>query len=284
VLSDADAAHVEEAISKLDFFVVQDIFLSETAKMADVVLPAASFAEKDGTFTNTERRVQRVRKAIEPVGQARPDWWITAELAKRLDGKGFDFEGPEDIMKEITSLTPSYGGISYERLEAGGLQWPCPHPEHGGTPYLHAGKFATPDGKGRFKPLEYRPPAENPDDEYPLVLTTDRSLYHYHTGTMTRQVEGLNVMREKEFVEMNPVDSEALGMADGETVRVVSRRGAVEADLLVTDASPPGVISMTFHFHESRTNLLTNPARDPVAKIPETKVCAVRVEKAGSGK
>ncbi|MHC4601083.1 MAG: molybdopterin oxidoreductase family protein, partial [Planctomycetota bacterium] len=192
VLSDADAKHVEEAIEKLDFFVVQDIFLSETAQMADVVLPAASFAEKDGTFTNTERRVQRVRKAIEPVGEAKPDWWITAEIAKRLGGKGFDFETPKAIFEEIASVTPSYGGISYERLESAGLQWPCPHPEHAGTLFLHAEKFATPNGKGKFKPLEYRPPAETPDGEYPLILTTDRSLYQYHTGTMTRQVEGLN--------------------------------------------------------------------------------------------
>ncbi|MHC5039328.1 MAG: molybdopterin oxidoreductase family protein, partial [Planctomycetota bacterium] len=282
VLSDADASHVEEAIQKLDFFVVQDIFLTETARMADVVLPGASFAEKDGTFTNTERRVQRVRKAIEPVGDSRPDWWITCELAKRLGAGGFDFTHPAGIMEEITSLTPSYGGISFDRIDEVGLQWPCPAPDHPGTKFLHAGKFPRPGGKGAFTPLEYRPPAEEPDGDYPLVLTTDRSLYHYHTGSMTRQVEGLNIMRDREWVEMNAEDSEALGIADGEEVRVVSRRGTVTATAKVTEMSPPGVVSMTFHFHESPTNRLTNAARDPMAKTPETKVCAVRVEKVTS--
>jgi formate dehydrogenase alpha subunit len=277
VLSDADASHVVEAIGKLDFFVVQDIFLTETARLADVVLPGASFAEKDGTFTNTERRVQRVRKAIEPVGDAKPDWWITCELAKRLGAKGFDFGAPVEIMEEITSLTPSYGGITYERLDEGGLQWPCPTTDHPGTKFLHKGTFV--GGKGKFTPLGYRPPAETPDGEYPLTLTTDRSLFHYHTGTMTRRVAGLNEMRPFELVEMNPADSETLGIADGEEVRVVSRRGKVTAKAKVTNMSPPGVVSMTFHFHESPTNVLTNAARDPVAKTPETKVCAVRVEK-----
>lgn len=278
VLSDANAKHAEESLKKLEFLVVQDIFLSETAKFADVILPAASFAEKDGTFTNTERRVQRIRKAIEPIGEAKPDWWITCQIAKKLGGKGFDFSHPMEIMEEIASLTPSYKGISYERLEKGGLQWPCVTREHPGTPILHTERFATKSGKGKFMPLGYKPSAEVPDDKYPLLLTTDRSLYHYHTGTMTRKVEGLNILRGYEMVEMNPEDAAALGIADGEVVRVISRRGEVTAKAKVSDVSPSGVVCMTFHFAESPTNVLTSPAIDPVAKIPETKVCAVRIE------
>jgi formate dehydrogenase alpha subunit len=279
MLSEPDLNHLEAAIKKLDFMVVQDIFLTETARLAHVVLPAATFAEKDGTFTNTERRVQRIRKAIKPLGDSRPDWWITCEIARRLGGRGFDFGHPAEIMEEIAALTPSYRGISHERLESGGLQWPCPSQDHPGTPILHTEQFLTSDGKGRFVPLEYKPPAETPDEEYPLILTTERSLYHYHTGTMTRKVEGLNILRARELVEINSRDANALGVADGEIVCVVSRRGEVMARTKVTEDSPPGVVSMTFHFAESPTNLLTNPALDPVAKIPELKVCAVRIDK-----
>jgi len=182
--------------------------------------------------------------------------------------------------KEIVDLTPSYGGISYERLETEALQWPCPTKEHPGTPLLHKDTFSR--GKGRFMPLEYKPPAEMPDEEYPLILTTERSLYHYHTSTMTRKVKGLNKLRPEELVEINPADATKLGVSDGQQVKVVSRRGEVKAKAKVTQASPPGVVSMTFHFAESPTNQLTNPALDPVAKIPELKVCAVRVEKSDS--
>jgi formate dehydrogenase alpha subunit len=278
-LSDPDSTHVREALKKLELFVVQDIFLSETARLADVVLPAASFAEKDGTFTNTERRVQRVRKAIEPVGESQPDWWIAAQLARRMGASGFDFASAAEIMDEIARLTPSYGGISYQRLEQGGLQWPCPTEDHPGTAILHTELFSR--GRGHFVPLVYRPPAEQPDAEYPLVLTTDRSLFHYHTGTMTRKVKGLNVFHGEELVAINPADAAALGIADGEMVRVVSRRGQVTARVGLTESAPPGTIAMTFHFAETPTNELTNPALDPVAKIPEYKVAAVRVEKAG---
>ncbi|TET26354.1 MAG: formate dehydrogenase subunit alpha [Dehalococcoidia bacterium] len=276
-LSDPDAGHVRESLKKLELLVVQDVFLSETAQLADVVLPAASFAEKDGTFTNTERRVQLVRKAIEPIGDSKPDWLITCQIGQRLGGKGFAFTHPSQIMDEITRLTPSYGGISYERLENEGLQWPCPTPQHPGTPILHKEQFTR--GKGKFMPLEYKPPMELADDDYPLLLTTERSLYQYHTGTLTRKVKGLNILRGEELVEINPADALALGVADGDKVKVVSRRGEVVAKARVTEASPPGVISMSFHFAESPTNLLTNPALDPVSKIPELKVCAVRVEK-----
>jgi formate dehydrogenase alpha subunit len=278
LLSEPNITHAKEALEKLDFLVVQDIFLSETAELADVVLPGVSFAEKDGTFTNTERRVQRVRKAIEPIGDARPDWLITCQLAQKMGKGGFEFNSPAQIMDEIASLTPSYGGISYQRLEEGGLQWPCPTPQHPGTPVLHTQQFTR--GKGRFIPLEYKPPKELPDKDYPLVLTTGRSLYHFHTGTMTRRVEGLNVLRPGGEVEISPADASKLGIADGEMVRVISRRGKVTAKAKVTGASPEGVVFMTFHFAESPANRLTNPVLDPVAKIPEYKVCAVRVEKA----
>ena len=277
VLSDPDAKHVEASLNKLEFLVVQDIFLTETAWLADVVLPASSFAEKDGTFTNTERRVQRVRKAVEPIGDSRPDWQITCDLAKRMGAKGFEFLHASEIMEEIVDLTPSYGGITYDRLERGGLQWPCPTEDHEGTQYLHDSMFAR--GKGKFSPLKYQPPAEQPDDEYPLILTTGRSAFHFHTGTMTRKSEGLNILRPEELVELNPKDAGALGVEDGDQVTVVSRRGTVSAKAKVTDESPEGTVFMTFHFAESMTNLLTNPALDPVAKIPEYKVCAIRVEK-----
>lgn len=279
VLSAPNATHVKEALRKLEFFIVQDIFLSETAQLAHVVFPAATFAERDGTLTNTERRVQRLRKTIEPIGDSKPDWWIVCQMARRMNGKGFDFEHPSQIMEEIAHLTSSYGGISYERLENGGLQWPCPTPEHPGTPILHSERFLTSNGKGRFIPLAYKPPAEIPDDEYPLTLTTERNLYQYHTGTITQKVKGLNTLHGEELVEMNPVDAEVLGIVDGVTVNVISRRGEVRAKARITPASPPGVVCMSFHFAESPTNVLTNPAVDPVAKIPELKVCAVRIEK-----
>jgi len=277
LLSEPNIAHAKQALEKLDFLVVQDIFLSETAELADVVLPGVSFAEKDGTFTNTERRVQLVRKAIAPVGDSRPDWQITCQLAQKMGSSGFDFTHPSQIMDEIALLTPSYGGISYRRLESGGLQWPCPTPEHPGTPILHTQQFTR--GRGRFIPLGYRPPEELPDKEYPLVLTTGRSLFHFHTGTMTRRVGGLNVLKPRAEVEMNPADASKLGIADGEMVRVTSRRGEVTVNAKLTTVSPVGVVFMSFHFAEGPANLLTNDAFDPVAKIPEYKVSAVRVEK-----
>jgi formate dehydrogenase alpha subunit len=281
LVSEADSHHVEAAFceKRLEFLVVQDIFLTQTARLAHVVLPAAVWAEKDGTFTNTERRVQRVRKAVEPPGAAKPDWWITCQIAQRLGARGFDFLHPSQVMEEIASLVPSYAGISYERLEHGGLQWPCPTPGHPGTPTLHTERFATKDGKGRLVPLEYKPPAELPDDEYPLVLTTDRSLFHFHTATMTRRVEGLQELHGRELLRLNPHDAARLGIADGQTVRVVSRRGEVSVRANVTEVCAPGVVSLTFHFAETPTNVLTHAALDPVAKIPETKVCAVRIEK-----
>jgi formate dehydrogenase alpha subunit len=277
ILSDPDAGHVRDALSKLDFFVAQDIFLTETAELAHVVLPAASFAEKDGTFTNTERRVQRVRKAIEPIGNSKADWLITCQIAQRMGAKGFNFKQPSQIMDEIAELTPSYGGISYKRLKTGGIQWPCPTVEHPGTQILHTKQFTR--GKGRFIPLEYKPPAELPDNDYPLMLTTGRSLFQYHTGTMTRKVAGLNIFKGEEEVEINPQDAESLNLNNNDQIRVISRRGEITARVKVTDTSPPGVVFMTFHFAESPTNILTNPVLDPISKIPELKVCSIRVEK-----
>ncbi len=283
ILSEANACHVEESIKRLEFFVSQDIFITESGKFADVILPAASFAEKNGTFTNTERRVQRVRKAVNPPGEALTDWEITSRIARRMGAKGFEFSSAEEIMQEIASLTPSYAGMSYERLEHGGLQWPCPSAHHPGTKYLHKEKFATPSGKGKFFPLTYRESAELPDNDYPLMLTTDRSLYHFHTSTMSRRVEGLEILNGEERLRINTADAEKFGLNDAEWVHVLSRRGKIKVRTKVADIHPAGVVSLTFHFHESPTNRLTNNAIDPVAKIPETKVCAVRVEKTVKG-
>jgi formate dehydrogenase alpha subunit len=277
VLSDPDSQHVREALSRLEFFVVQDIFPTETTEYAHIILPGVSFAEKDGTFTNTERRVQRVRKAVEPIGDSKPDWWIICQVAQRLGAKGFDYSHPFDIMEEIRNLTPSYGGISYQRLEDNGLQWPCPIDDHPGTPILHTNIFVR--GKGRFIPLKYIPPGEMPDENYPLILTTGRSLYHFHTGTMTRKVAGLNIMEPEGVVEISPKDASQLGIAQGDKVKVSSRRGEIIVRAKVTEALPSGVVFMTFHFAESAANILTNPKLDPVSKIPELKVSAVNVEK-----
>jgi len=279
LVSDADLKHVEQGLKNLAFLVVQDIFLTETAQLADVVLPAACFAEKDGTFTNTERRVQRVRKGVEPPGEARADWEIIADLAARM-GYAMQYRSAEDIFAEFTELTPSYAGISYKRLEKeGGIQWPCPTPKHPGTPYLHKDKFVR--GKGLFHPVEFIPPAELPDKDYPLLLTTGRVLYHYHTGSMTRRDNGLNFRYPEGHVEVHPVDALELGVAEGEKVRVASRRGEIEVPVAVTPRSLQGTVFIPFHFFEAAANRLTNPVLDPIGKIPEFKVCAVRVEKLG---
>jgi formate dehydrogenase alpha subunit len=278
LLTDPDANHIREALENLDFLVVQDIFLTETAELADVVLPAASFAEKDGTVTNTERRVQRMHQAIEPVGEARPDWRVLCDLATRM-GYETVYDSPSQILEEIASLTPSYGGIAYDRLEGDGLQWPCPDRSHAGTPYLHAGRFAR--GRGKFHVVEYIEPAEAVDEAYPLVLTTGRVLYHYHT-VISRKAPGLNALYPEEMVEIHPADAEHLGIEAGALVRVASRRGSVVAKAEVVDRPPEGTVFMTFHFAESAANLLTNAALDPVAKIPEYKVCAVKVEAVSS--
>ncbi len=278
VMSEADTGGVQRILEQTEFLVVQDIFLTETAAYADVVLPAASFAEKDGTFVNTERRIQRIRKAVNPPGEARSDMDILCELARKMGMDGFEYATAADVMKEIASLVPSWAGVTYERLEDGGLCWPCTSEEHPGTPILYTEGFLREGGRAQFTPVVYGPPQEMPDEEYPLVLTTGRVLYHYHTGTMTRKSPGLNHLHDRERVLMNPVDAENLGLRAGDTVRVISRRGEVTVEVEPTSQIKEGTVFMTFHFAEACANVLTNTELDPVAKIPELKVCAVRVE------
>lgn len=277
LLSDPDLTHVKEAFETLDFLVVQDIFMTETARAADVVLPSACFAEKDGTFTNSERLVQRVRKAIPAPGEARADWEIISALSTRL-GYPMSYNNPREIMEEISSLAPSYAGITYARLEKEEIAWPCPTHDHPGTRMLHKDQFVR--GKGLFQAIEYAAPAEITDDEYPLILTTGRVLYHYHTGTMTRIGRGMNERCPESLIEINPTDAQNLGIDGGIMVDVSSRRGKVRVKAKVTDRPPSGTVFMNFHFRESAVNLLTNPVLDPVSKIPELKACAVKVEAA----
>jgi formate dehydrogenase alpha subunit len=274
MVSDPDSHHVEEALKRLEFLAVIDIFLTPTAELAEVVLPAVSFAEKDGTFTNTERRVQRVRKAVEPLGESRPDWQIIQELSTRW-GYKMDYGSPRAVMEEIARLVPSYGGITYDRLEGPGLCWPCPEIGHPGTRFLHQGRFSR--GKGSFCGIEYRPADELPDPAYPYSLTTGRVFAQFHTGTMTRNSPSLQREIDQCFVELHPADAGELGLADGQMAAIESRRGSVKARVRLTDRMNRGTVFMPFHFWESRANILTNPASDPVAKIPEYKVCAVRI-------
>jgi formate dehydrogenase alpha subunit len=288
MMTDPDINHVRKCLQSLDLLVVEEIFMSETAEFAHVILPGVTFAEKDGTFTNTERRVQRVRKLVEPPGNARPDWEIICDLARRAQARlgvdttkakyaAFDYSTPSEVMAEMNALAPIYGGITYERIEQVGLQWPCPTTDHPGTQFLHKGKFSR--GLGKFNAVEWQPAKELPDGEYPFVLTTGRVLYHWHGGTMTRRSAGLNEIYPEALVEINSKDATNLGVADGDLVRVASRRGEVVAKAEVGDRPDPGVVFMTFHFKEAAANLLTIAALDPVAKIPEYKVAAVRVEK-----
>ena len=279
MISDPDISHVKEGLKNLEFLVVQDIFLTETAQLADVVLPAASYAEKEGTFTSTERLVQMVRKAIEPPGESRSDWQIICDLAKVIGSKEFEYKSPAEIMDEIASLTPSYGGISYDRLRKGGLAWPCLSKEHPGTPYLYKEKFTRANDRGKLFGIEFKEPAELPDDEYPFILSTGRIIFHFHTGTMTRKTGLLNREVATGYVEISPKDAERLALANGEFVSVQTRRGQIEIKALITERVSEGVIFIPFHFAECAANVLTNPALDPVAKIPEYKVCAAKIEK-----
>ena len=275
-LSDPNLNHVRDALDKVEFLVVQDLFLTETAKYADVVLPGVSFAEKDGTYTNTERRVQRVRRALEPIGQRKDDWIILQELLNRF-GIPVKYNHPSEIMDEIASVTPIYAGISYERIEKNGLQWPCKDKNHEGTQILHQEQFSR--GKGKFHSISYIDPAELPDKEYPFMLTTGRILYHFHTGEMTRRSKGLQERRPIERSQINTKDAEKLGINDGDEIQIESRRGKVTTIAKVTDKTQEGVVFMSFHYKESAANLLTNDALDPLAKIPEFKVCAIKISK-----
>ncbi|MBI2917063.1 MAG: formate dehydrogenase subunit alpha [Chloroflexi bacterium] len=275
-----DATRVSAALKRLDFLVVQDLFLTEEAQLADVVLPACSFAEKDGTFTNTERRVQRVRQCFEPKGESKADWWTISQLAQRMGAQGFGYTHPSQVMDEIARLTPDWAGISYERLDkagVAGIQWPCPTADHPGTRSLHAEGVAR--GKGLFTPLAERHCQEPPTSDFPLTLTTGRSYWHFDTDNLMDKSPGFAAIKGNGHIEINPDDAGAMGISDGELVRVVSRRGEVNAPARISLDCPPGLTWMLFHYPDPRANILTNPALDPSTKLPEYKGCAVRVEK-----
>jgi len=288
IMSDPDSNHIRHCLEACDFIVLQEIFPSETAPYADVLLPGASFAEKTGTFTNTERRIQMVHKAVEPIGEARADWRIITDLSKRIlengerkvrdvEFSGWDYESSSQIMDEVAALTPIYAGVSHKRLERGErLQWPVRDYDHPGTPILHVDQFAR--GKGKFMPIDHISPAEMPDEEYPMLLNTGRVLYHWHGGQMTRRARGLKEQYGQSLIEINPDDAESIGLDGKNRVRITSRRGSIEAQAWITDRVPPGMIFANFHFPESPVNELTIGALDPVAKIPEYKICAVKVE------
>jgi len=279
VMSEPNTAHTTACLEAAEFVIVNEIFENETTAFADVVFPATCWAELDGTFTNTERRVQRVRPALRPPEGARDDWWVFAELARRM-GHDLGFSSSPDIWEELRQLGTSYHGITWERCEEVGVQWPAPTLDHPGTPYLHMdGQFAR--GRGRFVPTDWVPPAELPDAEYPLILSTGRRLWHYHTGTQTRRSPGFEEVFGEELIELSPDDAERLRIADGEMVRVTSRRGSVDVRAWVTHRSPPGVCWMAFHFREAHANVLTTEAADPVTHTAEFKHCAIRVEKLG---
>ncbi len=274
VLSDPHLDHTVKALKALDFLVVQDIFLTETAELADVVLPAASFAEKEGTFTNTERRVQRVRRAVNPPGEAKRDSLIIAELSRRF-GYEMKYHSIEAVFQEIGRLWPAMAGMTYRRIRKSGIQWPCPTFDHPGTAYLFKGGF--PRGKGRFTAVSYRPSAELPDHEYPFLLSTGRRLLQYHTGTMTRKIPAIEAVASQPYVEIHPEDAREHGITNGRKIRVSSRRGSIEIAAMVTERPLKGMLFIPFHFREAAANILTNPATDPVCKIPELKVCAVKI-------
>ena len=279
-LSDPNINKIRKALANLEFLVVQDIFLTETAEFADVILPAASFFEKTGTYTSTDRRVQVGRKALDPPGDARPDWEITCEIASRM-GYAMEYDSPEEVFAELTSLSPSYAGMTYENLGLTGKLWPCPDPAEDGVQVLFGDRFPTASGRGKFVPAEFAPAKELPDEEYPFVLNTGRRLEHWHTGTMTRRSRALAAIRPEARVDMNPGDLERLGIADGDLVEVASRRGRIVLKVTSSERMAPGSVFIPFHFREAAANLLTIDELDPEGKIPEYKFCAVRVSPAG---
>jgi len=275
-LSDPNLNRTRDALAGVDFLISQDMFLTESGEYADVVLPSVCFAEKDGTFTNTERRIQRVRKAIPPPDGARNDWEIICAVAAQI-GYSMGYDGADKIMDEIASVSPIYGGVSFDRIESVGLQWPCTDKDHPGTKYLHKGKFTR--GKGKFHAVEFKPPAEVPSDEYPFVLSTGRQLYQFHTGTLTRKSKVVNQVSPTGYVEINTDDAKRFEITDRESVEVLTRRGKVTTPAKVTDNIQKGWLFMPFHFSEAPANMLTNDALDPIAKIPEYKVCAAAIRK-----
>jgi len=276
-----DVNNVKKALKKLNFLVVQDIFPTEISKLAHVVLPAATWVEREATHTWIDRRVQKINKVVEPPGEAKPDWWIICRLAEKMGHKDkFNFSSSGEIFEEIRNCVPQYKGITYERLShtVGGIHWPCPSEDHPGTPTMFLEKFNTPDGLGHFQAVEFKPPAELPDDEYPYVLTTGRSIFHYHTGSMTRRTPKLNDEVPRGFVEVNPDDASKVGIKNKDIVTLETRRGSIEVEAKVTDQVPPGLLFVPFHFADSCANVLTIPTLDPSAKCAETKVCAVRMK------
>ena len=283
MMSEPELRHARHVMESLDFVLVQDIFMNETGEFADVILPAASFAEKDGTFTNSDRRVQLVREALSPPSEARPDWEILCDLAKRVEtlfereqSAGFSYASPSEIWDEMASLTPPFQGIDYDRIQReSGVHWPCPTADHPGTPTLFADSF--PRGKGRLTPLTYKPGAELPDEDFPYVLSTGRVLYHWHGGTLTRRSK-LDDIYPEPTVEIHPDDAREVGIAAGDWIRVRSRRGKIQVKALITERSPRGLVFIPFHFAEAAANELTLDARDPLAKIPDYKVCAIALE------
>ena len=277
LVSDPDLNHAKKSIQNLDFLVVQDIFMTETAQLADVVLPSSCYAEKDGTFTNTERRVQRIRKAVDPPGQAKDDWQIICEIATRM-GYSMSYDSSKAIFDEIAGVTPSYAGINYDRIEEQGIHWPCPTPDHPGTPILHTGQFTR--GKGLFHALEWVAPAEQTDEEYPINLTTGRVLYQFHTGTMTMKSDGLNERAPEAFVEISSQDAKTYNLADGAMANINSRRGSINARVKISKKAVDGTVFIPFHFAQAAVNKLTNAALDPISGIPEYKVCAVKLSTA----
>ena len=278
MVTDPDIAHLKKAYARLDLLVVQDIFLTETGKMADVVFPSLSFLEKDGTFVNTERKVQRVRKALNGPDGAKADWEIICDLSSRF-GYYMNYKNPEEIFEEVRKVTPQYAGITYSRLNAGGIQWPCPDAAHPGTSVLHKGKIVR--GKGLFVPVDYTPPPEVPDKEFPFILSTGRDYYHYHAGSMTRKVKLLNEMCPESLVEINPSDAENLGIKEGDRIKVAGRRGDFVSKVKITDRVSSGVVFAKFHYAEAPVNLLTNTVLDPESKITDLKFSTVRIEKYG---
>jgi formate dehydrogenase major subunit len=279
VISDPDTIHVRQALEALDFLVVQDIFLTETAEYADIILPSSCWAEKSGTFTGTDRRIQFFPKAIDPPGEAKEDWTIVCEIAKRLgNAEQFSFSSVEEIFEEIRKVTPIYAGITSEKAtRIGGVQWPCPSIDHPGTQIMYTEKFNKPDGKGQLQPVEYKEPNEMPDDNYPFFLTTGRVVYHCNSGSMTRRSKSLMRESPESWVEISPEDSLKLGISDGQLAVVSTRRGEIMVKVKVTRLIRPGVIFIPFHFAEPSANILTNPALDPEAKIPEYKVAAAAI-------
>ncbi|TAL24253.1 MAG: formate dehydrogenase subunit alpha, partial [Nitrospirae bacterium] len=276
MITDPNLGHTRESLKKLELLVVQDIFMTETAELADVVLPSVCFAEKNGTFISTERKVQLVRKAVSPPGEAKEDLWIISELSNRM-GYPMKYSSSEEVFEEFGELWPALAGISYGRIQNNGIHWPCPTKDHPGTEYLYKAGF--PRGKVSFTTVKYAPPAELTDKDYPFILTTGRNLFQYHSGSMTRRVAPIEKHAGEPYIEINQKDAEALKLKNGDIIRVSSRRGNIDIKTRITDRVAEGTVFIPMHYREAPANVLTTDALDPYAKTPEFKVCAVKIEK-----